>query len=820
MKHLVATCLFAALGLAACGDNLTSDPAPVPSSSATAVVTPQGTAVAFSVAATSPMGKALTYTAWPAQHGTIAGTGPGFIYTPVKSFAGVEDLRVKISDGEHDVYVTVVITVAAETAAPVPGADTFITPEGQQLVLPPSALLANDSAFDPTRLQVASVQNATHGSVVMRPGMIAFTPEVHYSGPASFQYVVTDGTQSAIGDVHVAVSFVDTAPVAANDTATALENTPDAIPMAALLANDSDIDGQTLAITAVSSPTHGTVAIQGTDVVFTPDADYSGDASFQYTVSDGTLTDTGTVAVAVTFVDTAPVASDQSVTLDEDGSAAIALGATDADGQALTYAVTPPQHGTLSGMAPNLTYTPAQYFFGSDSFTFIANDGQLDSNIATVSITVDHVIVCGDGIVEGTEQCDDGNQVNGDGCENDCTITASGAVCGNGIVEAGEQCDDGNTVDGDGCSHLCVVEYCGDGQIDLGLGEQCDDGNTVDGDGCSSTCQIEAGSWPTTAPVAVAAGCTTGTPNSARMVAVDASGTIYAVMLCPGTASVVVSTDHGQTFTAPMDLGETNVALVAAGAGGAGYGYVAMILNDGTVKLRTTSDHGATWSPAQVLGASMSTSAGLSLEGFNNTVYVGFESSDGVMVMRSFDGGATFASTDVQMMIAFFDVLYDRVNGTVIVATDTPDFHVRASSDQGATFAAEANPPGQEFYSDWAIGNGEVFVSGSMNYSSEMFVIPTSDLTASTSVSGLPSVDTPQYRVVAAAVNGDAFAGSELDSGGVQLDRLPYGATAFDAPRVLSATGTGIVIGALPGSAGAVAEYVDGGTVYVTVQGY
>ena len=69
-------------------------------------------------------------------------------------------------------------------------------------------------------------------------------------------------------------------------------------------------------------------------------------------------------------------------------------------------------------------------------------------------------------------------------------------VCGDGIInQASEQCDDGNTEDGDGCSQFCQTEvappdpFCGDGTIDPG--EECDDGNTVNGDGCDSNCQEE-----------------------------------------------------------------------------------------------------------------------------------------------------------------------------------------------------------------------------------------------------------------------------------------------------------------------------------------
>lgn len=95
---------------------------------------------------------------------------------------------------------------------------------------------------------------------------------------------------------------------------------------------------------------------------------------------------------------------------------------------------------------------------------------------------------CGDGEVEGDEQCDDGNFFGGDGCMG-CQLE----FCGDGYNNNNnqEQCDDGNQTDGDGCSALCVYEGCGDGTLQTGLGEVCDDGNTLGGDGCRSNCTPE-----------------------------------------------------------------------------------------------------------------------------------------------------------------------------------------------------------------------------------------------------------------------------------------------------------------------------------------
>src|SRR5207248_8104652 len=96
-----------------------------------------------------------------------------------------------------------------------------------------------------------------------------------------------------------------------------------------------------------------------------------------------------TVTMTVTPVNDAPVANAQSVTTAEDTAATITLTGSDVDGDALTYVVaTQPAHGTLTGTAPNVTYTPALNYNGPDSFTFTVKDATLVSTAATVTITV------------------------------------------------------------------------------------------------------------------------------------------------------------------------------------------------------------------------------------------------------------------------------------------------------------------------------------------------------------------------------------------------------------------------------------------------
>ena len=107
----------------------------------------------------------------------------------------------------------------------------------------------------------------------------------------------------------------------------------------------------------------------------------------KYYLDSGSVNDQFTISK--TIGNSPPVANAQSVTVTKDTSKLITLTATDLNADPLTYSVVAqPTHGTLTGTAPSLTYNPQNGYTGTDSFTFKANDGTVDSNIATISITV------------------------------------------------------------------------------------------------------------------------------------------------------------------------------------------------------------------------------------------------------------------------------------------------------------------------------------------------------------------------------------------------------------------------------------------------
>jgi cysteine-rich repeat protein len=92
---------------------------------------------------------------------------------------------------------------------------------------------------------------------------------------------------------------------------------------------------------------------------------------------------------------------------------------------------------------------------------------------------------CGDGWLGPGELCDDGNLIANDACTNECQP----AACGDGVLHDGEGCDDGNQDHGDACTNACQPATCGDGVVWRGH-EQCDDGNPFNDDDCTTACMV------------------------------------------------------------------------------------------------------------------------------------------------------------------------------------------------------------------------------------------------------------------------------------------------------------------------------------------
>jgi len=335
-------------------------------------------------------GNTLTYAliASPA-HGTLSGVAPNLTYTPNADFNGSDSFTFKVNDGTVDsASATVQITIHAINDPPVANNDVFTTEEDVPLnVSAALGVLSNDTDVEGDSLSASLVTGPAHGNLALNPdGSFTYTPDASYSGADGFTYTASDGQGgTANGNVAITVNPVNHPPVADNQNKSTDEDVAVQITLSA-----TDADNDSLTYTVTTEPAHGTLSGTAPNLTYTPAANYYGADSFSFKANDGQAdSNVAVVNLTINPVNDPPVVAGQSITTGENISQNVTLNGSDVDGDSLTYQVVDqPAHGTLSGSAPNLVYTPEQNYSGPDNFTFKANDGSSDSDTATISITV------------------------------------------------------------------------------------------------------------------------------------------------------------------------------------------------------------------------------------------------------------------------------------------------------------------------------------------------------------------------------------------------------------------------------------------------
>lgn len=266
------------------------------------------------------------------------------------------------------------------------------------------SLFSNDSTSSGGSLHY-SLQAGSHTSngvlLLNTDGSYSYTPNDHFHGLDSFQYVVFDAVsgESAIQTVNITVNSVNDAPLAVPDDFSVDEDSP---LNDTLLFNDSDIDGDSLIVstTPVMDVNNGSLTLNA-DGTFTyvPDANFHGADTFVYSVSDGNGgSDQATVNITVNSVTDIPVVSGESYDALEDTPFNATLlnsllnNDTHGDGYSLVVNTTPisdVSHGTLVINADGtFSYTPDANFHGVDSFIYQVDDGNGGTAQATATITV------------------------------------------------------------------------------------------------------------------------------------------------------------------------------------------------------------------------------------------------------------------------------------------------------------------------------------------------------------------------------------------------------------------------------------------------
>lgn len=340
-----------------------------------------------------PEGGTLTLVAvGPAGFGDAIISGTDVLYTPDPDFAGPDLFTYSVADNQGGVALGVVtMTVSPANDPPVAVDDAVTTVRDAPVTI---NVVANDTDVDGDPLSVATVAAPASGTTAISgSSAVLYTPDPGFAGADSFTYTVEDPSgATSVATVAVTVSATNRSPIALDDLATTEEDVPVTL---SPLTNDSDPDGNPLAISTVGSPSHGTVVTNADQTItYAPEPGFSGIDAFAYTVEDGAGgNDSGVVTISVASDRGLLVAIPDNAVAREDESVVIDVLANDSGDTALAIqSVGTPAFGSAALLGDGtIQYTPRPDFSGPDSFTYVVVDG--DGNVATtlVSVIVDPV---------------------------------------------------------------------------------------------------------------------------------------------------------------------------------------------------------------------------------------------------------------------------------------------------------------------------------------------------------------------------------------------------------------------------------------------
>ena len=349
--------------------------------------------------------------------GSLTSNGDGtFEYDPDGQFealgAGETDtdsFSYTVTDGTLTDTATVTITVNGVNDAPEALADSFATEEDTQLLVPAPGVLQNDTDVEGDALTAVLDTDVSDGTLVLNAdGSFTYDPDLDFNGTDSFTYTASDGAdESTVVTVTINVGPLNDGPEAVDDLYATDEDTVLNVAEPGVLLNDTDPESDPLDVTAFDA-----TSAQGADVTVNADGSFSYDPgnatalqsldagdmvndTFNYTISDGTDTDSATVTIEVTGIDDAATAADDTATVAEDsGPNTIDVLANDDDpdgGSNTVSSVTQPANGTvvITNAGADLSYEPDPNYCNDggspDGFTYTLSPG---GDTASVAVTV------------------------------------------------------------------------------------------------------------------------------------------------------------------------------------------------------------------------------------------------------------------------------------------------------------------------------------------------------------------------------------------------------------------------------------------------
>lgn len=316
-----------------------------------------------------------------------------FTYTPDAGYEGSDSFTYRATD-EINQSAVATVTIQVTNFAPLAGGDNFELSHDSQLTVPSGVILANDTDIENDALTASVETVPEYGSLTFSSdGSFTYVPNAGFVGVDSFAYRVNDGIHDS-NVAQVTLNVLNWAPVAENDFFSTAAASELLISTADLAANDSDGDGDPLSFSLETTTTNGTLTFSAGTWSYMPHAGFSGTDSFSYRATDSI----GAFDVAIATIrvaNTSPTATndiffvshDRPLVVSENGLLTNDIDNEDDQLQALLSSV--PQSGTLTlALDGTFTYVANPGFVGTDSFSYVADDGLEASTPATVTIEV------------------------------------------------------------------------------------------------------------------------------------------------------------------------------------------------------------------------------------------------------------------------------------------------------------------------------------------------------------------------------------------------------------------------------------------------
>lgn len=295
-------------------------------------------------------------------------------------------IRVRADDGAY-VSVETVLTFTRESI-PVADDQSILVDEDNSTAI---TLTGSDAEGD--ALTYTVVTPPSHGVLSGIAPNITYLPNTNYFGADTIEFTVNDGQfDSAPGVIHISVTPVNDDPVAFNQSLSIDEDTPVNITLTGF-----DVEGP-ISFSITSGPSHGMLSGTPPNYLYTPDTNYFGSDSITFTATDGTSTSApATIDITIASVNDAPVALNDTFYGAMNSTIHVHLSATDAENDPLVFyglnVIDQPNHGLIytTGIDHEIDFVPDPNYRGSDTFSFLVNDGITNGNPAVITIVITNI---------------------------------------------------------------------------------------------------------------------------------------------------------------------------------------------------------------------------------------------------------------------------------------------------------------------------------------------------------------------------------------------------------------------------------------------